>query len=421
VTTLDKERTEYGHRFPTLLPDGERFLYASLPGKNGRYDIFAGSLSNTSRTLVATLEGAPVYAEPGWLLYARQGVLVALPFDASALEVTGDPVILGDEPTSILDPQTSWTAGWTVSVSTSGSLAYYSSPSVNTVATWYDATGAPTGTLNLAPAHYESIAISPDGTRGVLVRSTSPSESSLWLVDLARGGATALSSGRGRNDSPVWSPDGSRVVWAGDRDGAQNLFIKSIYDAAPEQQLFGSEPLFKNPSAWSPDGRWIVMTQLDQDTSQNVWVLDASGATPPSVLVRGPVRDNGGPVSPDGRWVLVSSEDSGRYEIYAHAFRRPGRSVQISESGATRAWWTRDGRAVVLLGSDLRTLSRVDVEPGDTLGVGKPRLLTRLPADNVFVDAMPDRQRFIAIAPERTGTGSVTILQNWRAALAAQR
>ena len=95
--------------------------------------------------------------------------------------------------------------------------------------------------------------------------------------------------------------------------------------------------------------------------------------------------------------------------------------VQISETGATRAWWTADGRAVVLLGSDLRTLSRVDVQPGDTLGVGKPRLLTRLPADNVFVDAMPDRQRFIAIAPERTGTGSVTIVQNWRAALAAQR
>ena len=29
---------------------------------------------------------------------------------------------------------------------------------------------------------------------------------------LARGGATPLSSGRGRNDSPVWSPDGKRVV-----------------------------------------------------------------------------------------------------------------------------------------------------------------------------------------------------------------
>ena len=172
VTALDAAKKEYGHRFPTLLPDGEHFLYAALPGKNGKFDIFAGSLADKSRKFVASLEAAPVFAEPGWLLYARQGVLTALPFDARALQVTGDPVILGDEPSNILDPATSWTAGWSVSVSEAGSLGYYSAPSLNTVATWYDATGTPTGTLNLPPAHYESIAISPDGTRGVLVRST---------------------------------------------------------------------------------------------------------------------------------------------------------------------------------------------------------------------------------------------------------
>ena len=389
----------------------ERQVSTSLPARS----------PTSSRKLVASLEAAPVYAEPGWLLYARQGVLTALPFDARALQITGDPVILGDEPANILDPATSWTAGWSVSVSESGSLGYYSAPSLNTVATWYDANGTPTGTLSLPPAHYESIAISPDGTRGVLVRSTSPSESSLWLVDLARGGATPLSSGRGRNDAPVWSPDGTRVVWASDREGIQNLFVKNVNDAAPEQQLFASDVLFKNPEDWSRDGRWIVMTQLDQDTSQNVWLLDASGPKPPTPIVRGPLRDNGGPVSPDGRWVAFSSEDSGRFEVYAQSFPAPGRRVQVSENGAARAWWTRDGRRMVLLGSDLRTLSRVDLQPGETLGVGPPTRFARLPADIVFVDAMPDRERFLAIAPERTGTGSITIVQNWRAALPEQR
>ena len=206
----------------------------------------------------------------------------------TALTITGDPVVLEDEPSSILDPAISWTAGWSVSVSASGSLGYYSAPSTNTIATWYDANGVPTGTLNLPPGHYESITISPDGTRGVAVQSTSPSESTLWLVDLARGGATPLSSGRGRNDSPVWSPDGTRVVWAADRDGAQNLFVKSVDEVAPEQVLFQSDVPFKNPVDWSRDGHWIVMTQLDQDTSQNVWLLDASGSKPPTAIVRGP-------------------------------------------------------------------------------------------------------------------------------------
>jgi hypothetical protein len=34
---------------------------------------------------------------------------------------------------------------------------------------------------------------------------------------------------------------------------------------------------------------------------------------------------------------------------------------------------------------------------------------------------MPDLQRYIAIAPERTGTGSVTVVQNWLGALQGKR
>ena len=120
-------------------------------GKTASSISLPASLSNKSRTFVGSFEAAPVFAEPGWLLYARQGVLAALPFDADALKVTGDPVVLEDEPSSILDPAISWTAGWSVSVSASGSLGYYSAPSTNTIATWYDANGVPSGTLNLPP------------------------------------------------------------------------------------------------------------------------------------------------------------------------------------------------------------------------------------------------------------------------------
>src|SRR6185295_9987278 len=98
VTTLDAARKQYGHRFPTLLPDGDHFLYAALPGHNGKFDIFSGSLSKDETTLVGSMDAAPVYADPGWLLYARQGVLVAVAFDAATRKTTGDPVSLGDEP-----------------------------------------------------------------------------------------------------------------------------------------------------------------------------------------------------------------------------------------------------------------------------------------------------------------------------------
>jgi Tol biopolymer transport system component len=419
VTALEAQ--EYGHRMPTFLPDGDRFLYAALPSKNGRFDIFAGSLGGQSRTFIGSLEAAPVFAEPGWLLYARQGILTALPFDVGALEITGDPVTLEDEPASILDPATSFTAGRSVSVSRTGSLAYYSAPSLNTVATWYDAAGAQVGTLNVPAGHYETIRISPDGTRGVLVRSTSPSESSLWLVDMARGGAAALSSGPGRNDNPVWSPDGTRVVWTADRDGIQKFYVRNVNDATGEQLLFASPTPFKNPSDWSPDGRWITFTQLDAGTAQNIYVLDASGGKEPALFVRGAARDIGGPVSPDGRWMAYLSDEGGRIQLYVQSFPTPGRSTQISDEGAVFAWWSRDSRQLTFLSDDLQHLWRVDVQPGAPFVVSTPRQIATLPPEIVSVDAMPDRQRFVAIAPERTGTGSITLVQNWRAALSTSR
>jgi serine/threonine protein kinase len=418
ATKLDAARGEYGHRFPAFLPDGEHFLFAALPGKNGEFDIFAGSLADGSRALVGSMESAPVYAEPGWLLFARQGLLAAQPFDVRSRRVTGDPVLLEDEPTSILDPAFSFTAGRAISVSGAGSLAYFSAPATNTNAVWLDLAGRTTGRLSLPAGHYETVTISPDGTRAVLVRSTSPSESSLWLVDLTRGGAAPLSAGHGRNDAPVWSPDGTRVVFASDRDGPQDVYVKVVANASPEVRLFHNDAPFKNPSAWSSDGRWIVITQLDAATAQDVWLLPASGKGELVALVKGPVRDNAGPLSPDGRWLAHTSDDTGRFELYLQSLPPPGRRVQVSQGGAMLAWWAGDGRSLQFVDDHLRSLWRVELEAGAELRVGTPRQIANLPPDVAWMDATPDRQKFIAIVPERAGPGSVTVVQNWRAALA---
>jgi hypothetical protein len=107
VTALDAARKETGHRFPVFLPDGDHFLFAALPGTNGEFQIFAGSLHDPkARTSIGSMESAPVYDNSvpsgpggqGWLLFTRQGVLAAQPFDAHALRTTGDAVSLGDQP-----------------------------------------------------------------------------------------------------------------------------------------------------------------------------------------------------------------------------------------------------------------------------------------------------------------------------------
>jgi Tol biopolymer transport system component len=417
ITTLDTARKEFSHRFPSLLPDGRHFIYAALPAHDGQVDIFVGSLDGGAPKRIAAMETAPTFSSPDWLLYTRQGVLTAQKFDPAGLALNGDPVPLGDEPSRLLDTATSFTAGRAISISSTGTLAYFSAPSNETQAVWFDAAGRNVGRLDLPAGHYDAVSISPDGTRAVLVRSITASESALWLADLTRGGATPLTTAHGRSDGPVWSPDGTRVVFNTDRDGPDSIYIKTIGDASPEQPFYRSEVLFKGPVAWSPDGKWIVETELDPKTSQDVYILSATDPKQAIPFVRSPLSDSGGPISPDGRWLSYVSHETGRREIYVQSFPTPGHRVQISQAGARRGWWTPDGRGIVFVGNDGGTLWRVDVSGADSLHVGIPRQLGVLPPNMMGVDATPDRQRFLALVPTVSGAGSITVVQNWHKAI----
>ena len=109
----------------------------------------------------------PAYAEPGWLLYVRQGVLAAQPFDPRTRTLRGNPVPLGDEPTSILDPLTSFTAparsrfrptdrSPTTRRRRSTRRPRGTTPTGETWARW-----------TLPPGHYETATVSPDGSRAI--------------------------------------------------------------------------------------------------------------------------------------------------------------------------------------------------------------------------------------------------------------
>ena len=428
VTSLDKARKEVGHRFPVFLPDGDHFLFAALPGLDGKFNIFAGSLSDPAVTLIGAMGSTPVYAESGsstgsgqgWLLYGRSGVLVAQPFDAKSLKTTGDARPLGDEPTAIHDPRMSYTAGHTTSVSRTGVLAYFSGPAVTTRATWLDGLVRPVGTVPIQPGTYSTVSLSPDDTQAVLVRSISPTESNLVVVDVARGSAVPLTSGGGRNETPIWSPDGLRVLFSSDRGGAQNLYVKTLADAGPEQVLYQSDVLFKSPSAWSRDGKSIVFFQLDPDTAYNLYTLPAGGGTP-TPTVRGRDRDVGGRISPDGKWLAYLAEFGGTgFQLCVQAFPTAGRNMQLTNDGATNMWWTTDSRQIVYLSGNQQELWRIDVQPNgaELRVVGQPVKLGTLPNGTVSVDAASDRNRFLALVPDRVGVGAITVVQNWLAGLA---
>jgi Tol biopolymer transport system component len=159
------------------------------------------------------------------------------------------------------------------------------------------------------------------------------------------------------------------------------------------------------------------MRQLDPDTAQNLYVLPATGEIKPEIYVAGPGRDGAFGVSPNGRWMAYLAEDTGSPELYVQAFPKPGNRVRISNGGALWAWWSDNGRRIVYVEVNRTRLMTVDVTEGDSLKVSTPRFVAALPAGIVWIDAMPDRQRFLALMPERLGTGTVTVVQNWMASL----
>ena len=79
-----------------------------------------------------------------------------------------------------------------------------------------------------------------------------------------------------------------------------------------------------------------------------------------------------------------------------------------------------DGRGILFVDDKAKSLWRVDLDLGPNSRASAPRQLVNLPSDITSMDAMPDRQRFIAIIPERAGPGSVAVVQNWRGGLAAK-
>jgi serine/threonine protein kinase len=419
VTTLDAAQKETGHRFPHFLPDGDHFLFAALPGTDGMFRITAGSLKDpAARTIVGSLEDAPVYSEPGWLLFTRQGVLTAQGFDLQTLRFRGDPVSLGDQP-AVFPGAAAYDAGRRISASATGSLAYYLDAPANTNVQWIDQTGKVTGTVSAPPGRYTEIAVAPDSRKAVLVRSDSPMSWSLWLLDLTRASAVPLGAGVSKTASPVWSPDSSRIAYFDEREGVHGIFEKIVSDGSPRRSILQVDDSSVLPRSWSDEG--IIFNRVDPGTKWNIYQAPPRGSSAPVPLVNGPSIEIGGWPSPDRRWLAYLSDETGHFDLFVQSASRAGQSTQIPVGGTQQCWWMPDGRSLLCLKRD-QTLWRVVVDlRGASPRVDAPVQLATFPSSLVAADLAPDGRRFLALVPERTGLGAVTVVQFWRAALPGAR
>jgi Tol biopolymer transport system component len=415
VTELDATRQETSHRWPAFLPDGKHFLFVTLPPKQGNFDIFVGSIDSKERKFLFAASSAPIYAESGYLVYMRDNTLVAQRFDADRLATTAEPVSLGEAPAF-----SGWTGAPVVSASKDDVLARWGMGLPNTTVRWYDRSGKQVGEIPVPAGRYEQVRLSPDGKRLAATRRSAVSASDIWLFDLDRPVPSRFTFGPSNNYFPAWSPDGSRIAFASDRFGPEDIFVKSANGSAEETAILKGGAMFKEPCSWSSDGKTIVFEQPDPKSSWDLEMLAADGRSAPIPFLHAPGLQRLGMVSPDGRWIAYNSDESGRMELFVQSFPTPGAKYQVSSSGATNGTtrWTRGGKELMFMAVDGFTVMTADVALGASFRAGEPRVLFKLRPDFVGVDFTPDGERILATSPAgATLTPSITIDVNWPAQL----
>jgi hypothetical protein len=405
ITVVDSANGESAHRWPCFLPDGKHFTYAALPEKQGQFSCYVGSLNSSDRSLLFEANGAPVFAEPGYLVFRRGNALVGQRFDWRKRQVSGEPIPIGDPPIPSL-----YTGSPGASASMGGVLAWMSGGKSDTRLVWLDRTGRHTGRVDIPLDNWGQGYLSPDG-RHLLIEQNLPSgDSDLWTVDLEREIINRLTFQSGKNDAGPWSPDGREILFASTRKGTRDIYRRNADGSGSDRLLYESAVPFKSPWAWSRDGQ-IVFGENGDRNGWNLMLLPEEGGTATPYLVT-PFNEQNGNLSPDGRWLLYTSDESGNGQSYVQSFPTPGRKQQVTRTGSFVAEWARSGREIFVLRPDLTVLS-VPVEENPDLRFGTPRELFRIDPDTRFMTFMPDGERFLAVVPAERVVPGISVAVNW--------
>jgi len=404
---------ETAHMRPSFLPDGRHFLYRAYTG-SAAGPIYLASLDSSERKFLLNADSQNVLYTQGHLLFLRETTLVAQPFDARGLVLTGDafPIAEQIQTTGINPPY------GVFSTSENGVFGYQTGTGGAANLVWFDRTGKQASVLG-EPAAYSDLELSPDGKRAS-VSISDGKQRDIWIYDVAHGLRTRFTFDPADELQSFWSPDGSQVVFNSRRKGHLDMFQKASSGAGSEDVLL-EDNLDKYPVSWSPDGRFILYDSIGSATGLDLWVLPLSGDRKPVPFLTTKFNEAAGQFSPDGRWVAYNSDESGKNEVYVTPFPGPGGKWQISTGGGALPRWRHDGTEIFYLAPDNKLMAAAVNGKGSSFEVGavKPLFETRAVAGlrNRYA-VSPDGQRFlINTVPEQAASAPITVVLNWTAGL----
>jgi Tol biopolymer transport system component len=407
VTMLDGSAGETSHRWPQFLPDRRHFLYLGATAAGA--DLYVGSLDSQERTLVMKGALRAAYAA-GYLLFVREGGLMAQPFDATSHRLSGEPTPVGED---IAFNTVNHRTGFSAS---DGVLAYRTGGASNLSVrlSKFDRTGRRVETLD-AKGAYRSLRLSPAGTALAVRNDDTNSTGDWWILDLTRGAVpTRLTVGGRPTGTAFWSPDGSRLVFG--FGTPTNWYQKAVAGGGEAELLLQTEQR-KSGGDWSPDGQFIVYEEYSPTSDMDLWVLPMSKDAKPRVFLQTKFVEARARFSPDGQWLAyVSNEGGGVSDVYVRSFPAGDRKWRVSVGGGDFPVWRRDGKELFYL-ANLNKMTAVDIRADKSFEAGAPHRLFEMSIPYGF-DVMPDGQQFvIGQAESALANPTLTILVNWLALL----
>jgi serine/threonine protein kinase/Tol biopolymer transport system component len=414
---------------PSFLPDGRHFIY--VDGSAAQDAIYLGSLDvkpeqqNTTPLAIVPFPNYPVYApssDPriGYVLFAGDSSLMALPLDVRRLEPAGAPV-------SIVS---GIFVGSAYSASSTGILAFHAGASgSDSQLLWFDRQGKQLGQLG-PRAPYADVRLSPEG-KLVLAdhRGVAPDgfgSDHLWGADVARGVFSRVNPGQPVDYSGVLSPDGrAAFTYYGGSSVSGDIYVR-LSSGAGAAELLVKSAIVKHPNDWSLDGKYLIYDEHTSHQKQDLWIVPMSlgNEHQPIPFLATPADETDGAFSPDTKWIAYSSDESGRREVYVQGFvpdHVPAAGIgkwQVSSAGGAKPRWRRDGRELYYIAGDGKMMA-VPAKSTATAfepGVAVPLFETSTVGFTPY-DVAPDGRFLINTVMESGNDSGITVVLNWTAGL----
>lgn len=415
---------QQAHRDPRFLPDGRRVLFLAVgpPEVSGLY--MASLDGGEPRRLAPADSGAALAA--GHLLFARQGALVAQPFDEASATFSGEPFRLF-EAARVEGDEAAPVDTFAISTSASGTVAFRPIRPPGEALVWFDRAGKELARIADSQTT-NNPELSRDGRR-LLARRIVNGQTNVWALDIERGSWTPLANGA-QSSQPLWSPDGRRIAFQRNLGGSLAFFVKDAALGASEERVFVS-PYLKKPLQWSPDGRYLLFTSQREDgTDNDILALPLTGDRQPIRLTHTTFIELDARFSPDGRWIAYQSNETGRFEVWAQPFPGPGDRVQITTDGGAQVQWGPGGRELFYVALDDRMMTVPialspdgrTLRPGQSMPLFQTRIaggaLTQQGGSRQQYVVSPDGQRFlIRTLVDDVAPPPIHLILNWNPAL----